>query len=245
MKYDSAQVLAVRILFSWESECGSFQSNLESMIRISSPDDLIIDSTKQLILWENANLSCFHGGFKEKKCHLMSQTSYIQHGHLIMPITNILIMSAENHDRFDSYSPKIAIRWEEAEEITSSRTAVIIKGVELVCCSIAIECLNAEVFKCIGNSIKTGTRSDADKLTYFTSVAVPNPTQFKQFLTFKYLETRGLQNSDDSEAVLAKISRVRETVKLIMEQDPNFDIDLNLQHKNKRNFVALGIDIVV
>eukprot|EP01038_Epipyxis_sp_PR26KG_P015458 gene15458-20856_t len=154
IKYDSAQVLAVRILFSRESECGSFQSKLESMVRscfdsnayivhtrvytpverstnlvavlssdyvtsdnpdsndfsvysrISSPDDLIIDSTMQPILWENANLSCFHGGCKGKKCHLMSQTSYIQHAD---NANNILIMSAENHDRFDSYSPKIAI----------------------------------------------------------------------------------------------------------------------------------------
>jgi hypothetical protein len=78
-------------------------------------------------------------------------------------------------------------------------------------------------------------------MTYFTSVAMPNPTLFRQFLTFKYLETKGLQMSDDPEPVLAKMNRVRAEVKQTMEQSPDITIDLNLQLKNKRNLAALGV----
>lgn len=279
--YENPQLLAVRVLFSQESQCGSFQSSLEGMVRrsfdkdadivhtrvyapvnkpmnpmavlssdyisaenpdtgdfsvfsrLSSPDDMIVDPAMQPILWENANLSCFGGGCKGKRCHLMSQTSYVQHAD---NLNNILIMSAENHDRFDGYSPNIAIRWVGATDRT-----VAVKGEEVTFCDIAIECLNAEVYKCVGTSIKLGTVSNSEQLTYFTSVAMPNPTQFMQFLTFKYLETRGLQNSVDPEPVLAKMSRVRAEVKQMMEQRPDITIDLNLQLKNKRNLAALGV----
>ena len=70
---------------------------------------------------------------------------------------------------------------------------VTVKGEEVTFCDIAIECLNAEVCRCKGTSIKLGTVSDSEQMTNFTSVAMPNPTQFRQFLTFKYLETKGLQ----------------------------------------------------
>lgn len=279
ISYENPQLLTVRVLFPQKSQCGSFQSSLEGMVkrsfdkdadvvhtrvyarvneptnplailssdyisaenpdsgefsvfsRLSSPDDMIVDPAMQPILWENANLSCFSGGCKGKRCYLMSQTSYVQHAD---NDNNILIMSAENHDRFDGYSPNIAIRWVGATDRT-----VIVKGEEVTFCDIAIECLNAEVYRCVGSSIKLGTVSDSEKMTYFTSVTMPNPTQFRQFLTFKYLETKGLQRSD--EPVLAKMSRVRAEVKQTMEQSPDITIDLNLQLKNKRNLAALGV----
>jgi hypothetical protein len=279
--YENPQLLAVRVLFSQESQCGSFQSSLEGMVkrsfdkdaeivhtrvyapvnklpnlvavlssdyittdnpdsrdfsvfsRLSSPDDMIVDPDMQPLLWENANLSCFGGGCKGKKCHLMSQTSYIQHAD---NDNNILIMSAENHDRFDGYCPRTAIRWVGVTDRT-----VTVKDEEVTYCDIAIECSNADVYKCVGTSIKAGTVSEPDKMTYFTSVAVPSPTQFKQFLTFKYLETVGLQKSDESESAYVNLSRVRAEVKKSMEQDPAVTIDLNLQHKNKRNHAALEV----
>eukprot|EP01033_Poteriospumella_lacustris_P015760 gene15760-11282_t len=93
----------------------------------------------------------------------------------------------------------------------------------------------------VGASVKPGTVSDSENLTYFTSVAMPNPSQFRQFLTFKYLETKGLQRSDDRGHVLAKLSRVRAEVKQTMEQSPDITIDLNSQLKNKRKLAALGV----
>ena len=283
IKYESPELLAVRVLFSQKCQCGSFQSSLEGVVkrsfdnnavvehtrvyspvseptnpvavlssdyittdnpnsgefsvfsRLSSSDDLIVGPTMQPILWENANLSCFGGGCKGKKCHLMSQTSYIQHAD---NANNMLIMSAENHDRFDGYSPKIAICW-----VGVTDRAVTVNEEEVTFCDIAIECLNADVYKCVGTSIKTGTKSDPDNMIYFTSVAVPNPTQFKQFLTFKYLENKGLQqNINVSEKELAKMSRVRAEVKVTMEQDPDVTIDLNIQRKNKRILATLEVD---
>jgi hypothetical protein len=103
--------------------------------RLSSPDDMIVDPAMQPILWENANLSCFGGGCKGKRCHLMSQTSYVQHAD---NLNNILIMSAENHDRFDGYSPNIAIRWVGVTDRT-----VTVKGEEVTFCDIAIESLTS------------------------------------------------------------------------------------------------------
>eukprot|EP01039_Chlorochromonas_danica_P006462 gene6461-7126_t len=61
--------------------------------RLSSPDDTEVDPSMQPILWENVNLSCFNGGCKRKKCHLMSQTFYTQHAD---NENNVLIMSGEN-----------------------------------------------------------------------------------------------------------------------------------------------------
>jgi hypothetical protein len=202
--------------------------------RLSSPDDMMVDSEMQPMLWENANLSCFGGGCKGKRCHLMSQTSYIQHAD---NDNNILIMSAENHDRFDGYLPNIAIRW-----VGVTERAVYIKGEEFTFCDIAIECRNAEVYRCVGTSIQLGTKSDPDQMTYFTSVAMPNTTQFMQFLTFKYLESKGLQNSsNDSESPYDKMRRVRAEVKRTMEQMPDITIDVNITLKHKRNLAALGV----
>jgi hypothetical protein len=145
-------------------------------------------------------------------------------------------MSAENHDRFDGYSPNIAIRWVDFTD----RTVTVMEE-EVTFCKIAIECLNAEVYRCVGTSINLGTESNYEEMTYYTYVAMPNPAQFMQFLTFKYLETKGLQNGDDSEAALSKMSRVRAEVKQTMEQRTDINIDLNLQLKNKRNLATLGV----
>jgi hypothetical protein len=46
---------------------------------------MIVDPAMQPILWENANLSCFGGGCKGKRCHLMSQT-YITVARVILKI---------------------------------------------------------------------------------------------------------------------------------------------------------------
>jgi hypothetical protein len=202
--------------------------------RCSSPDDIIVNVEMQPILWENANLSCFTGGCKGKKCHLMSQTSYIQHAD---NSNNIMIMSGENHDRFDGYSPKIAIRWLQATD-----TTVTVKGEDLTLCEIAIECLNEEVYKAVGKSIKPGTRSDPGTNTYYTTVAVDNPSEFKQFLTFKYLENKGLQDSKDSGNLLEKLNKVRAKVKRAMEQDPTVTINLNLQRTKKRSLATLELN---
>lgn len=281
ISYESPQLLSVRVLFPQESQCGSFQSILEGMVkrsfdldadvvhtrvyapvnkptnpvavlpsdynsadddenpdseefsRLSSPDNIIVDPDMQPILWENAHLSCFGGGVKGKRCHLMSQTSYVQHAD---NDNNILIMSAQNRQRFDGPSPFIAIRWVGATDRT-----VTVKGEEVTFCDIAIECLNTEVFRCVGTTIKLGTVSDSESLTYFTSVAMPDPAQFRQFLTFKYLETKGLQRSSGPEPVLAKMSRVRAEVMQTMGQSPDLTIALNLQLKNKRSLAALGV----
>lgn len=169
----------------------------------------------------------------------MAQTSYVQHAE---NDNNILIISAENRQRFDGRvfddgcAPHIAIRWVGATDRT-----VTVKGEELTFCDIAIECLDDEVYQCVGASVKPGTVSDSENLTYFTSVAMPNPSQFRQFLTFKYLETKGLQRSDDRGHVLAKLSRVRAEAKQTMEQSPDITIDLNSQLKNKRKLAALGV----
>lgn len=197
----------------------------------SSLDDTNVDLAMQPILWENANLSCFRAGCKGIICHLMSQTLYIQHAD---NPNNVLIMSAENHVRFDGFSPKIAIRWMEE----TNRT-VTVHDEELTFCNIAIECLNIDVFTCLGAHIKQGTVSLPETMTYVTCVAVPNPMQFRQFLTFKYLETKSLQNSDESDSSRAKMSRAREEAKLRMQQEDYCTIDLNIQQTKKRNIAVL------
>ncbi len=209
--------------------------NYSVFSRLSSPDDLLVDAAMQPILWENANLSCFGGGCKGKRCHLMSQTSYIQHAD---NENNILIMSAENHDRFDSFSPNIAIRWDKVTD-----RIVTVNEQEVTFCDIVIECCNRDVYKCVQASIKAGTTSEPQNLSFLTSVAVPNPTEFKQFLTFKYLETKGLQNIHryGSENALAKMSRVRADVKVTMEEDPRITIDLSMKVKNKRNLASMRV----
>lgn len=199
----------------------------------STPDAVDVDTEMQPMLWENAALSCFSGGCKGERCHLMSQTSYTQHA---SNENNLLIMSAENHFRFDGYSPKIAIRW-----VRETDRKVTVHGEELTYCDICIVCINDEVFACVGSNVKLGAARDMSNNTYTTSVAVPNPFLFKQYLTFKYLETVKLQASDESENCIAKISRVRAEVTQQMKREfGNLTIDLELKPKNKRNIAALN-----
>ena len=247
--YSDTQTLIIRVLFSERSQCGIFQSTVESMVKrvfdseahvvhtrgypavtlssnlvavlasdyisTDNPDsDMIslfssrsvyddaidVDPTMEPLLWESANLSCFSGGCKGERCHLMSQTSYTQHA---SNQNNILIISAENHARFDGYDPKIAIKW-----VGETDRKVTVHGEELTYCDIQIVCVNEEVFRCVGNNVKAGAVSNQSALTYTTSVAVPAPSLFKQYLTFKYWETVGLQESTESENKLAKMARV-------------------------------------
>lgn len=193
----------------------------------SSADAIDIDETMQPILWENAALTCFNGGCKGERCHLMSQTSYTQHA---SNENNILIMSAENHSRFDGHKPKICIKWvRETDQIVN------VHGEELIVCDISIICINDAVFRCVGSNLKIGAATDAANKTYHTSVAVPNPSLFKQFLTFKYLESVGLQTSDESE-----IGRVRaEVTERMRQQFDDLTIDLDPKPTNKRNIAAV------
>ena len=149
-------------------------------------------------------------------------------------------MSSENHTRFDnSYDPKIAIKW-----VGETDRTVTINAEDLTFCDIQIVCVNDEVFRCVGNNVKAGAMSDHSAFTYTTSVAVPTPSLFKQFLTFKYWETLGLQESaTESENKLAKIARVRVAVAEKMRLEfVDLTIDLQLTHKNKRAFVAVSGD---
>lgn len=105
-------------------------------------DDLVeVDSVMQPLLWENANLQSFKGGCKGQRCHLMSQTSYTQHA---SNPNNILIISRDNHMRFDGFDPKIAIKW-----VGETDRKVIVHGEELTFCDIEIVCVNEEVFHCV------------------------------------------------------------------------------------------------
>eukprot|EP01036_Dinobryon_divergens_P025599 gene25599-34163_t len=178
-----------------------------SLLSVQSDYDAVdVDIRMQPRLWESADLSCFSGGCKGKRCYLMSQTSYIQHA---SNENNILIMSAENHFRFfGENDPKIAIKW-----VRETDQVVTIDEEEQTFCEIQI------VF---------------DSLTYTTSVAVPTPSLFKQFLTFKYLETLELQQqSVKPENKLAKIAGVRATVieRMRSEFGDDLTIDLNVKKK--------------
>jgi hypothetical protein len=198
-------------------------------------DAVDVDITMQPLLWESANLSCFSGGCKGERCHLMSQTSYTQHA---SNENNILIMSAENHTRFDGYDPKIAIKW-----VRETDRTVTVKGENLIFCDIQIVCVNKEVFRCVMNNVKSGAETDPNALVYTTSVAVATPSLFKQYLTFKYWESLGLQESAESENKLAKMARVRAEVTEKMRNDlEDLTIDLQLTPKNKRAIAAVNGD---
>lgn len=118
-------------------------------------------------------------------------------------------MSTNNHTRFgNGCDPKIAIKW-----VGETDRTVTINGEDLTFCDIQIVCLNDEVFRCVGSNVKEGALSDSIASTYTTSVAVPTPSLFKQFLTFKYWETLGLQESAaESGNEQAKMARVRAAV---------------------------------
>lgn len=165
----------------------------------------------------------------------MSQTSYTQHA---SNENNILIMSAENHSRFDGYNPKLTIKW-----VGETDRIVTVHGEDLTYCDISIICINEDVFHCVGSNVKPGAATDATNKTYVTSLAVPNPSLFKQYLTFKYLETVGLQVSDEYENKVAKMGRVRAEVTQKMRQEfDGLTIDLDLKPKNKRNIAAVEGD---
>lgn len=201
-----------------------------------SPDAVEVTLEMQPKLWENATLSCFLGRCKGERCHLMSQISYTQHA---SNENNILIMSADNHTRFDGYNPKMSIKWiGETDRVTT------VNGEDLTYCEIVIICVNDEVYRCVGEYRKLGTDANPAARTYTTSVAVPNPLLFKQYLTFKYLETRGLQESDQSEKKIAMMRRVRvEVVERMRQEFGNLlTIDLDLKPKNKRNIAAMEGD---
>lgn len=199
-------------------------------------DDAVdVDPTMQPLLWERANLSCFSGGCKGERCHLMSQTSYTQHA---SNQNNILIISAENHARFDGYDPKIAIKW-----VGETDRKEIVHNEELTFCDIEIICVNEEVFRCVMNNVKAGAVSNSSAFTFTTSVAVPTPSLFQQYLTFKYWETVGLQESAESENKLAKMARVRAAVTEMMRNEFGANtIDLQLTPKNKRAIAAVSGD---
>lgn len=282
--YSDAQTLTVRVLFAQESQCGTFQSTLEAMVkrvfdseavvvntRVYTPvtrspnlravlasdyvsadnpesdmfslfscrsgyDDAVdVDQTMQPLLWESAKLSCFSGGCKGERCHLMSQTFYSQHA---SNPNNILIISTENHARFDGYDPKIAIKW-----VGETDRMEIVHGEELTFCDIEIVCVNEEVFRCVMCKVKAGAVSNSSAFTFTTSVAVPTPSLFKQYLTFKYWETLGLQESAESENEQAKIARVRADVTEKMRNEFGVNtIDLQLTPKNKRTIAAVSCD---
>ena len=195
-------------------------------------DPVDVDISMQPLLWERANLSCFSGGRRGARCHLMSQTSYTQHA---SSENNILIMSAENHTRFDGYDPKIAIKW-----VGETDRTVTVNGEDLTFCDIQIVCINNEVSRCVMNNIKADAASDSSAFTYATSVAVPTPSLFKQFLTFKYLETLGLQSNPESENKQAKVRE--EVTKTMRSEFEGLTIDLQLTSKNKRAFAAVRSD---
>jgi len=199
-------------------------------------DTIDVDPSMEPLLWENASLSCFAGGCKGVRCHLMSQTSFSQHA---SNPNNVLIISAENHMRFDGYDPKIAISW-----VRETDRTVIVKGEELTYCDIQIECTNEEVFRCVASHVKTGSASDSSALTYTTSVAVQSPALFKQYLTFKYWETLGLQQaSTEAESKAEKLARVRRAVTEKMRDEfEGLMIDLLLTPKNKRAIAAVSGD---
>ena len=201
-----------------------------SLYSTPSVYDAVVDVNIQMqpLLWERADLSCFSGGCKGERCHLMSQTWYKQHA---SDENNILIMSAENHFRFDVFYPKIAINW-----VGETDRVVTTNGEELTFCEIQIVCVNEEVFKCVRNNIKIGAIHCVETLTFTTSVAVPTPSLFKQYLTFKYWETLGLQEASAViESKQAKIARVRATVteRMRSELGDDLTIDLNVSKKDR------------
>lgn len=68
-------------------------------------------------------------------------------------------------------------------------------------------------------------------------MAVPTPSLFQQYLTFKYWE------STESENQLAKVARVRETVIEKMRNEVGANtIDLQLTPKNKRSIAEVSGD---
>jgi hypothetical protein len=165
----------------------------------------------------------------------MSQTSYSQHA---LNENNILIMSGENHIRFDGYDPKIAIMW-----VSETDRTVTVHGEDLTYCNIQIVCVNEEVFRCVKCSVKSGTASDLNTLTCTTTVAVSSPALFRQFLTFKYMESVGLQQSAGSENQAVKMARVRTGVTQKMQDEfEGLSIDLQLTPKNKRAIAAVSGD---
>lgn len=165
----------------------------------------------------------------------MSQTSYTQHA---SNPNNILIISADNHARFDGYDPKIAIKW-----VGETDRKEIVQGEELTYCDIEIACVNEVVFGCVMHNMKLGAVSCSSALTFTTSVAVPTPSLFQQYLTFKYWETVGLQESAESENKLAMMARVRAAVtKKMRDEFGKNTIDLELTPKNKRAIAAVSGD---
>ena len=115
---------------------------------------------------------------------------------------------------------------------------VTIDGEDLTYCDIQIVCVDEEVFKCVMSSVKvdSSTFTEVDALAYTISVAVPTPSLFKQYLTFKYLETLGLLQEEcvKPQSKLAKIARVRATVvteRMRSEFGYDLTIDLNVNKK--------------
>ena len=261
--------LIVRVLFSTESECGSFQSTLIDLVRPrfdvsieptehftrvhktenhvailslhydSSDDDhfpecfsiesrltefetVPIHADMQEMMWENVNLPCFAGGSLGHLCHLMSQTAFYQHS---TNPNNTLIMSWENHARFDGFSveppvPKFAIRY-----VDSTNNTVVVGGTTRTLVRIAIECSSQEVYNAIKLEVKPGHEAVPDENTFYVLLAVPDPNSFRRFITFKYWENRVMmENSILSETKENQLKRARETARKNLANEQNFDM---------------------
>jgi len=216
--------------------------SVDSRMTVPGFEGVPVHADMQPMLWENASLPCFAAGNKGIICHLMSQTAFTQYA---AEPSNILIISADNHFRFDGYSvdtsgiPKIAIRFVESTLQTAT-----VSGTERTVVRIAIECIAVDVYHAVKASVKEGTDYQEDRLTFFTTVAVPNADLFRQFLTFKYWETLGLWDSVDpskpriTETSEKRLKRVREEVAVKMALEPDlYSIDTAEQRKPKKQKV--------
>lgn len=134
--------------------------------------------------------------------------------------------------------PKIAIRY-----VDTLQQMVTVNGAERTFVKVAIECVDQDMYATMTRIVKRGSEFQEATLTILTTVAVPNPNLFRQFLTFKYWETKGLWKSalDDNSPRITETScenrlkRIRAEIKEKMFSQPElYTIDLTEKRKHKR-----------
>ena len=200
----------------YSPECYSIDSRLTLFETVPVYKDM------QEMMWENVNLPCFAAGSKGRLCHLMSQTSYYQHA---SNPNNTLIMSLENHARFDGFSveppvPKFAIRY-----VATTDQTVTVGGTTRTLVRIAIECFTEEVYKAIQLEVKFGSLPVDDEKAYYMLLAVPDADSFRKFVTFKYWENKVMmEDSNATETKENKLKRARELAKSKLSDEQDFDM---------------------
>ncbi len=171
----------------------SMQEN-DSVCTFQANDCVDLLPSMQPLLWENVDAPCFN---QIPAC----RTQLKNNRHDTDNENNHLLLSRDNTYRFNNNYPTLALRFVEATD-----QQVEVYNIQMTYCKIAIECFTKEMFECIKH-IKPRHECDVNRFEYITNIAVCDPNEFQEFVTFKYHETIALRNYyDDVEDMDGSIS---------------------------------------